>query len=180
MRGHWLIALLLVGCGSASGTFKFDSLRYPASMSAFVHGPDGSMVNKGDLRVIGRVVVEERFWGIVYGWVDITGDVDIGDRLNEQIKAKGGDAVINLTATAAHCSMNNIFLLNWLPVWPGCVNAGIEGQVVRHVPRTGGAADEEPIRVAVVRPDEIGGVVSRLLEDRVNALVAGAATADGP
>jgi hypothetical protein len=165
--------VLVAGCGSASGTFKFDRLHDPASMSAFVDGPDGGTVDRNDLHVVGRAEVEERFWGIVYGFVDITGDVDIGDRLNAQIKAKGGEALINLTATAAHCGMNNVFGFNWLPIWPGCVNGKVEGEIVRYVPRTGTAA--RPVPVRVVRPDEVGVTAAQLLARRVGALVAAAA-----
>jgi hypothetical protein len=163
--------LLCAACASGGGTFVFDDLRYPVSMSGRVHGADGVLVDPLDLRVVGRLEVHERFWGIVYGWVDVTGDVDVGQRINEEIRKSGGEAVVNMKATAAHCALNLAPIVSLLPVWPGCVNGEIRGQIVKYMPRAG-AGEPQGDRVAVVAPREAGVLAERLLAEEVNALAA--------
>lgn len=129
------------GCSIASGTFVFDELEYPASMSSFVGGPDGSSVNKRDLRTVGTLEYEKSFWSIAYGLIAFTGDSEAGDELNQQIRDKGGDGVVNLTASAEPCRINNFFFMNWWPIWPACVTGKLSGEIVKYTPP---AAPEAP------------------------------------
>jgi hypothetical protein len=76
-----------------------------------------------------------------------------------------------MKATAAHCALNLVPIVSLLPVWPGCVNGEIRGQIVKYMPRAG-AGEPAGARVAVVAPREAGVLATRLLAREIDALAA--------
>ncbi len=65
----------------------------------------------------------------------LTPTKDISKEINAQVARAGGDAVINLRISTAHCGSDFVPVLSWFPVWPGCTNVHVEGDIVRVVRR---------------------------------------------
>ena len=84
-----------------------------------------------DLEVVGRF--EERYmeWSTLYGTVHGDEQADLSEELNAAVQALGGEGVARLQVQASTCAFNWFWILNWLPLWPGCTIVDVEGVVVR-------------------------------------------------
>ena len=139
MRRRNLLTLLLLGvvgvstsgCAGGRGDVLFDSLEYPASMSGYLHGANGRPVSPESLKVVGEFKENTRLYGIGFSWVPITGTVDVSKAMNREIAAVDGEGVINLKVSSDGCMMNYMPVLSLLPLWPGCADVTIEGQIVK-------------------------------------------------
>jgi hypothetical protein len=76
---------------------KFDELRYPASMSSYLYGPNNELLAKDrELRVINRFSGEYDYWGTFYSLMPLTGTKDIGEEINKAIEEAGGEGIVNV------------------------------------------------------------------------------------
>lgn len=149
IRGSLLAACaLLTGCYGAGTHVVAPTSTVPVSMSRAVRRADGSIVRLGEREVIGQVHIERTVWSEVYGAVNLDDNTDISNQINEQVAAVGGDAVVNLTISGQPCGWGYVFILNWLPFWPGCANLDIDGEIIRVLPRAA------PVGVSVVASAE--------------------------
>ena len=134
LRSTALIVLLvafLAGCAGGRGTVRFDSVKYPVSMSGYVYGPKQQALSPKSLKVVGEFSHSMRMWGVLFSLVPITGSVDVSDAINDAIAEHRGDGVINLKIRSEGCAVNYFPALSLMPIWPGCADVTIEGQVVK-------------------------------------------------
>jgi len=125
----------LVGCAGGRGDVRFDALRYPASMSGYLHDAKGRAVSPKSLAVVGEFKEETRLWGTGFSWVPVTGAVDVSDSMNREIAAAGGEGMINVKVVSEGCMLNYVPVVSLLPMWPGCADVTVEGQIVKQEQR---------------------------------------------
>lgn len=131
-----LLACLLfiaIGCGGGGrGSLTFDGLKHPASMSAFLYDKDNKTAAKDkELTVLDKFSYEKKFWGLLYSTIPLSSDKDVVEAINKKVEEAGGDGIINLSVTASNCAFNSFPILSLLPIMPGCVNAVVEGEIVK-------------------------------------------------
>ncbi len=126
--------MLFAACTGARGHMKFSDLRYPASMSASLYNRNEAVLVKDkNLKVVEKFSYEKRFWGILYSWVRLSGSGDVDSAMNEAIAKAHGDGIVNVRVTEASCSFNTYMAIPFtlIPLTPGCVNAKVEGEIVK-------------------------------------------------
>jgi hypothetical protein len=126
-----LAALALSGCAGARGSVAFNKLEYPVSMSPYVEARSGRVLSPDDIQVVGEVNYETKIWGMGYSLIPLSGEKDVSEPINQQVRAAKGDGVSQLSVAADFCSLNHVPVLNSLPVWPACVDVSIRGQIYR-------------------------------------------------
>lgn len=126
-----ILAIFVGGCAGSRGVMTFDNLRHPTSMSAYIYGPNDEVLAKEDLMVMGNVHIEKAYWGFMFSLVNVSDDKKIVDAINQQVDEKGGDGVINLSVTAEGCAISGFTILQLLPIWPGCTNVVVTGDIVK-------------------------------------------------
>lgn len=127
-----LTALGVFACAGNRGSVKFDTLEYPVSMSAFVNGPNKSVLVKDEsLEVVKKFEFQKKQWAMVYSFVNLSNDEIFAAEINKAIKDANGDAMINLNVTNANCFVNfGLFALPILPFYPGCSDITVSGDIV--------------------------------------------------
>jgi len=115
--------------------------------------PRGS-VPPDEMGVVGHVHHGTRFWAILYSLVGVSGDYDMSDPINAQVRAAGGDGVSGLAVTSDGCNWNGVPILDVLPFWPGCVDLSISGNIVKMKPKVRGATKLRPSKTQTQRPAE--------------------------
>jgi hypothetical protein len=123
----------LAACAGANVDIVADHARYPVSMSGAVRDGDGTLLDIRSLKTVGRFGVDASRVGIFYSAVTPRSPLDISDEVNTQVAQVGGEAIVRLSVTVDDsCNpLNVVFLLNALPIWPGCVPVEIHGLIVR-------------------------------------------------
>ncbi|MBN1612160.1 MAG: hypothetical protein JW940_36350 [Polyangiaceae bacterium] len=141
MKKRWIRGLVcgtscvaLAGCAGARSSMRFDHLEYPVSMSPYLVDGAGESRSPRELEVVGKVRYEETAWGMVYSAVRLTGEHDVSQPINQQVRAAGGDGVVGLTVVSDYCTLNYVPILPVLPFWPGCTDVSVTGKVVRIKP----------------------------------------------
>jgi hypothetical protein len=131
--GLLLVASLLLqlGCAGGRGDVRFDSLRYPVSMSGYVYDQKNRALSPKSLDVVAEFEHEARLWGMFFSWIPVNGDLDLSEPINRDVDAAGGEGVINLSVKSEGCAFNYIPGLSLLPFWPGCADVTVAGQVVK-------------------------------------------------
>jgi hypothetical protein len=154
-----LALLLLSGCyGGARGQVRFDALQHPASMSPWLHGPDGQRVGVGGkLRPVGRFSTSANVFSILYSSVPLSGPFEVGAQMNEAIVAARADGIVNVTVTASVGALSALVPLTLLPFWPGNTAVVVEGDLVQYDPTVPDAPLPlvEPPLVPVVEPQPL-------------------------
>ena len=114
---------------------RFDELKYPASMSAYLYGPNNELLAKDrELQVIEPFSYKTRFWGTFYSLVPLTGTKDVSKEVNKKIEASGGDGIINVKVTAKPGFLTQFHPLTLLPFWPSFTEVLMEGEIVKYDP----------------------------------------------
>lgn len=121
----------LLGCAGGRGDVRFDSLEYPTSMSGYVYGPDGRALSPKSLDVVAEFEHQVRFWGMLFSWVPLNGNVDLSEEINRDVEQAGGEGVINLSVTSEGCPTNYVPALSLIPMWPGCADVTVACQIVK-------------------------------------------------
>jgi hypothetical protein len=127
-------ALAATGCAGASTTLVAPEARYPVSLTRGVRDADRELVPAERRQVVGRFEENVTAWGLLYSAISVTPTTDLSDAINAQIAARGGDAVVGLRVATAECALDFFFLLNMLPIWPGCTLVRAEGDIIRVLP----------------------------------------------
>lgn len=126
-----LLIIFLTNCAGSRASLKFQKLKYPCSMSAFLYGPNNEVLMKGrDLIVIGHVSFKQTFWGTCWSIIPLTDDTEFDDKINFEIKKLNGDGVINLQIQATSGKINQCLPFNLLPIWFGNTTVEVFGEVV--------------------------------------------------
>jgi hypothetical protein len=138
-------AVLVTGCAGAKATIAAPTSEVPISLSRGIPDDQGHTLVMGkDLQTVGRV--DERYtrWTLFYGAIRTKKAIDISDDINSGVRTAGGEAVTELSVRSAHCALNWMWPLMWLPVWPGCIIVDVEGTVVRRPAAPAGPRPEDP------------------------------------
>mgnify|MGYP001570407948 CR=1 FL=1 len=145
MRRHCfflsLIAILFIaGCAGARGNLTMSTLEYPVSTSAFLYAEDNkTMLATGkDLTVVKKFEYDKTAWGIMWILAPLSGDSDVAEAINNEIKDSGGDGMTNFTVSVSGCAMqrfNSLFLnfIHIIPILPSCTSLEIGGDIVKQV-----------------------------------------------
>jgi hypothetical protein len=128
-----LLATVVCGCAGANVDVVADKALYPISMSGSVRDNTGTLHDARSLKIVGAFDLEESRVGFLYSTATVRGKLDISEAINAQVQAVGGEAVIRLSITVDDSChwVNELFPLNALPIWPGCVPVKIHGAIVR-------------------------------------------------
>lgn len=119
------------GCSGGYGRLRFDGMRYPVSLSPTVPDAGGQILPPERLEVVGRVDVHTRAWSIAYSAIPLQATRDVSKPMNAQIAAAHGEAVINLRIVSKQCKVNHVWVLNAIPLWPGCSDVTLTGDIIR-------------------------------------------------
>ena len=131
LSANLAIDLFTLSCAGARGDLQLDALTHPVSMSGYLWDDRGRAVSARDLEVVGEFTETRRRWGLLYSFVPVSSTPDLGSAVDQEIRSAGGEGVINLTVTSSGCGINYIPVVSLLPVWPGCANVEVRGQIVR-------------------------------------------------
>lgn len=171
-----LLCCLAGGCVGVgpTGTMTFDRLEHPASLSAFLYGPDHRVVSlERGLRKVGTFSEGMSCWSILYSHLPFGECADteaIALRINDAIDAAGGDGMVNVTISGKPGIVSWLHPLTLLPFWPTNTRARITGDIVKFDPE-GGPRRPAPkpvdnvldVRIRQPRLDEVEGL--RLAEE---------------
>ncbi len=153
-----IIALSLISCAGARPRVSFDSARVPVSMSGIVLGQDGQPLAARDQLPVGRFAVQKKGWAMAYSHLPLN-SMDFSEELNRQVEAIQGEAVVNLEVSINRSScmtVGMIQLTEILPVFIGCVDVSLGGDIIRTRERAARAEAPEKERVLSTR-NEYGG-----------------------
>jgi hypothetical protein len=126
-------SFIIASCAAGSrGQIRFDDLKFPASMSAYLYGPDNEILAKDkDLKVIKKYYYRTNSWNIVYSLISFSNNGDVIEDINRAITESGGDGIVSVEVSAQDGITNSILLLNLLPFWPTYSKIIIEGDIVK-------------------------------------------------
>jgi hypothetical protein len=127
---------LSTGCAGARASITADDARYPVSLSRGVRDAEGDIVTSDREKTVATFRDHATSWAIGYSFIPLSKRKDISGALNDQVKAAGGDAVVNLRTSSAHCASDFFIIFSILPVWPGCSTTEIEGDIIKVAPKT--------------------------------------------
>ncbi len=122
------------GCVGARTTVVAPDAHYPVSLSRGVRDRDGSLVPGERRQVVGTFQEARTAWGMFYSLARLTPKTDISEAIDRQVRAAGGDAIVNARVGTLHCGANFVLFLPALPFWPGCVNVYVHGDIVKVLP----------------------------------------------
>jgi hypothetical protein len=137
-----LLGLTVVaGCAGATASVTADGARYPISMSPVVRDQSGLLLERQHIVKVGEFHASSAKVAVLYSLLP-TREFDISEDVNQQVAASGGEAIVNFTVEASDgCAvLNSFFLLNALPIWPGCVPVTVTGDIVKRAHLPGPAA----------------------------------------
>lgn len=140
------------GCVGANTSVVAPDAHYPVSLSRGVRDRDGSLVPEARRKVVGAFSEERMAWSMFYKLARLTPKTDLSQSIDQQVKAAGGDAIVNLRVGTLHCELNFTPLLTALPIWPGCAKVFVRGDIVKVLPAPAPegarAATSAPVRAA--------------------------------
>ena len=128
------VAAALTGCAGASSDVVAPGAKVPISLSRAVRDADGAVVPQERQEVVGHFEKKSTSWGMAWSLVDLTPKTDLSPAVNEQVVRAKGDAVVRLAVRSKPCGLNFVPILAWLPIWPGCNDLVIGGDIVRVKP----------------------------------------------
>ena len=126
-----LCAVLCVwatGCSGARSYVVARTASVPISMSDGLRGEDGKLLTPGQKHVVGQFSYDYRAWGMLWTAISFTGNKDISEEVDSQVKDAGGDAVNNLEVNAGLCGWSIFTIVGLLP---DCSNVEIRGDIVK-------------------------------------------------
>jgi hypothetical protein len=153
-----IIALSLISCAGARPRVSFDSAKVPVSMSGIVLGQDGQPLSPKDQLPVGRFAVQKKGWAMAYSYLPLN-SMDFSEELNRQVGAIQGEAVVNLEVSINRSSCLTVGMLQLteiLPIFVGCVDVSLGGDIIRTREEAARAEATEKERVLSTR-NEYGG-----------------------
>jgi len=125
------LAALGTGCAGGHARLSFDQAAYPVSLSPTVPDSDGQILAPERFEVVGQLSIEAKAWAILYSAVPLQGKRDVSQEINTQVAERGGEGVVNLRIVSKQCKINHAWVINALPIWPGCSDVTLTGDIVR-------------------------------------------------
>ena len=121
-----------VGCAGSRGNIKFEELKYPASLSPCMYGPDYKVLTVDkELTIVGKYKYSKIYFGFFYSALGISNDSAIVQNMNEEIEKAGADGIANVSVTVGDTFTNEIPFVTLIPVWPGAASVVVEGDLVK-------------------------------------------------
>jgi len=125
-----LACAMLAGCAGGAAHLKADRLSHPVSLSRSYFASDGSVVGPDRQETVNDFSFVVRRWSLLWTLLPLSSrQVDLSDRLEHEIRAAGGDAIVNLTFRVSEDPLAWFTLL--LPLLPSRVPVEVEGRIVR-------------------------------------------------
>jgi len=101
-------------------------------MSPYLFGENNEILAKGkDLDVVQPFKYKKRVYSILWTIIPLSGDSDITEEMNKKIAEAKGEAMINVSVESAACALNLVPVISLVPLWVGCANITIEGEIVK-------------------------------------------------
>jgi hypothetical protein len=122
-----VLGLLASGCGVSSWVTAPES-EYPISMSQGIRDPDGELVAKSRKIVVGKYEQEYKACSMLWRMISFTGDKDISEEVNAQVKKAGGDAITEFSVESSGTVWN---VVTFLGIFPDCANVKLRGNIVK-------------------------------------------------
>lgn len=127
-----LVSIFIFSCAGSRGTLKFDNVNYPMSLNQWIFNKDGQKVSIGNgLVQTGSLSEYFENWAFFYHWYSISNEKIFYTKIENSIRQKRGDGLVNTFIVIQDCFYNNLLFLNYLPIWPGCSTVYIEGDIVK-------------------------------------------------
>jgi hypothetical protein len=121
------------GCAGARYDFAAERAQYPISFSPALPDDKGSILYLNrELQSKGEFEIETNKFGFFYSATG--GTIDLSDELNDEVRKKGGDGIVELTLKNENCWTNYLFPFQLLPFYPGCQGVTVTGTVVKAKP----------------------------------------------
>lgn len=131
-----LFLLLLSGCVGSRQEIRFATVAVPLSLSEQLLDASGQSVTGEQLETVGYLAASQRGWSLFWTLLSVR-DIDFSSTINQQVTTAGGEAVVNLKLTSQEgctVSLNQIPFAVLLPIFPGCTDVAITGDIVRFRP----------------------------------------------
>lgn len=129
--GFVTLAIGAIGCSGSRSHVVAPSAQYPVSMSDGVRNTDGKLLPDEHKKLVGGFSYDYKAWGMLWRIFSFTGDRDISEEVNDQIKRANGDAIVNLSVKAESCTWN-IFTL--IGIFPDCSTVRVRGHIIKAEP----------------------------------------------
>jgi len=126
------LAVGAVGCSGARSHVTAPTAEYPISMSDGIRDENGSAVPDEDKQVVGYFMYDYKAWGMWWRIISFTGDKDMSEEMNKQVKAAGGEGVINLSVKAENCTWN---IFTFVGLFPDCSTVRVRGNIIKRKPK---------------------------------------------
>lgn len=129
------VLALGTGCAGARTTLVADGSQYPISLSSSVRDADGDIVTSDRIEKVAAFRTAHTAVGMLYSGARLTPRTDISKAVNAQVAKARGDAIVNAKVKSSLCASDFVPLAGFIPVWPGCANIVVEGDIVRIRPK---------------------------------------------
>ncbi|MBI2391646.1 MAG: hypothetical protein HYV09_18805, partial [Deltaproteobacteria bacterium] len=126
------LAVGAFGCSGARSHVTAPTAEYPISMSDGIRDESGAPVADEDKQVVGYFQYDYKAWGMWWRMISFTGDKDLSEEMNKQVKAAGGEGVINLTVKAENCTWN---IFTFVGLFPDCSTVRVRGNIIKRKPK---------------------------------------------
>lgn len=150
------LLVALSGCAGARSSIVMTSATYPVSLSNGMRAPDGHLLDKGEMEVVGTFHGDRTAWGMFYSLLPLTPRLDFSKDVNEQVAAVNGQAVVRLRTGTRPCALDYFLILSFLPIWPGCANVDVDGDIIRYKPADPAASPKPTIEVQPAKAGDKG------------------------
>ncbi len=130
-----VFSFTMISCATSSrGQIGFDDLKYPASLSACLYGPNNEILTKDkDLQVIKKYYFKKISWNLFYGLVSLSDNSDVVKDINREIAETGGDGMVSIEVSSQEGIVNDFYFFNLLPFWPTYSKITIEADIVKYI-----------------------------------------------
>src|SRR4051812_15873576 len=118
------------GCGASSWVVA-EHAEYPVSMSGGLRDADGKILPAERKETVGHFEMHYKACSMLWRLISFTGDKDISDQVNGQVKAQSGDAIANLNVSSGGTVWN---ILTIVGILPDCSSVKINGDIVKVKP----------------------------------------------
>jgi hypothetical protein len=125
LRGS--VLALLTGCG-ASSYVTAPHAEYPVSMSSGIRDADGSILPESRKERVGTFTLAYLSCSMAWRLVSFTGERDVSEDVNQQVKAAAGDAITDLRVESGATVWSVMTLVGLLP---DCGHVRLRGAIVR-------------------------------------------------
>lgn len=123
----------LVSCmGGSKGVVTFKESDFPVSMTTKTFIAKNRIAKANETYVVGFYKKEFKSWSTLWGFVNITGPIELGDDINNSVSKVKGDAVDHLMIKVKGGFYRYVPILSVLPFWPGEISGTVLGRIIRY------------------------------------------------